>query len=84
MPQMEQAGPVVPRPREKMVVYIAKRYRQAELLDRLTRLARRQDRSPSALVMQACEEILERQGMPSPGGCVVERGFGSAEVANAS
>ena len=84
MLQMEQAGSVTPSPKEKMVVYIAKRYRQAQLLDRLTKLARQQDRSPSALVMKACEELLERQRMTSPGGSAVEPRFGSAEVANAS
>ena len=48
-----------PRPREKIVVYVPKRHRDSRLVDRLKDHARAVNRSPSAVVMLACERYLD-------------------------
>jgi len=53
-------NPFQPRPRDKIVVYVPKRFRDSGLVDRLKDHAEKVDRSPSQVVMTACERYLDQ------------------------
>jgi len=58
----QSGDPYAPRPREKIIVYVPKQYRETHLVDRLKDHAQRVELSPSAVVMRACEQFLAQRG----------------------
>lgn len=49
----------------RVIVYVSKRHREGRVVDRLREHAQRVERSPSAVIMAACEELLARHGAES-------------------
>jgi len=53
--------PYAPRPTDRLVVYVSKARQEAGIVPRIRDHARRVDRSPSAVVLTACEQFLAQQ-----------------------
>jgi len=56
----QSSDPFAPRPKEKLVVYVPKQFRETRLVDRLKAHAQEVECSPSAVVMTACERYLDQ------------------------
>jgi len=48
-------------PMDKLSIYVPQRYRQQQPIERLTKLARKRDRSVNYLVVQAILEFVDRE-----------------------